>query len=283
MEKRENITFYLLFLLHLYLHTVRCELPVIKRMAAESRAPELKNQLRRIGLSILLGVLTGLICALLFACLIRFIVHYMRRTPILRGPVIFSPKIAPRTLQLALSSENQLLGSSANGRYYKTVLDNGLTVAVKRLEPFENCSLEAQNKSVKGRIQQQLEMLASLRHRNLMSLRAYIWETDRYSLVYDYMPNGSLEDAMKRVRDNQLQLGWEVRLRIAVGIIKGLHYLHFSCTPQILHCNLKPTNVILDAEYEPRLADCGLAKLMPCLDVPASGYRGPECFQNCRC
>lgn len=281
MEKIENITLYLFFLLHLYLHTVRCELPVIKRMAAESRAPELKNQLRRIGLSILLGVLTGLICALLFACLIRFIVLYMRRTPILRGPVIFSPKIAPRTLQMALSNENQLLGSSANGRYYKTVLDNGLTVAVKRLEPFENCSLEAQNKSVKGRIQQQLEMLASLRDRNLMSLRAYIRETDRYSLVYDYMPNGSLEDAMKRVRDNQLQLGWEVRHRIAVGIIKGLHYLHFSCTPQILHYNLKPTNVILDAEYEPRLADCGLAKLMPSSDVPASGYKGPECFQNC--
>ncbi|KAJ6388285.1 hypothetical protein OIU77_026789 [Salix suchowensis] len=65
-------------------------------------------------------------------------------------------------------------------------------------------------------------MLAGLRHRNLMSLRAYVREPDRFSLVYDYVPTGSLEDAMNRVRENELQLGWEFRLRIAVGVIKGL-------------------------------------------------------------
>lgn len=206
----------------------------------------------------------------------------MNRTPILKGPVTFSPNIAPKTLQSALASENQFLGSSSNGKYYRKVLDNDLTVAVKRLEPFENGSPERQSKAVKRRIQQELERLASLRHRNLMSLRAYVRESDRFSLVYDYVPTGSLEDAMNRVRDNQLQLGWEVRLRIAVGVVKGLRYLHFECVPQILHYNLKPTNVMLDAEFEPRLADSGLAKLMPNLDRTTSGYSAPECFQNCR-
>ncbi|OMO85013.1 hypothetical protein COLO4_21788 [Corchorus olitorius] len=206
----------------------------------------------------------------------------MNQTPILKGPVIFSPKISAKTLQSALANENQLLGSSSNGKYYKTVLDNGLTVAVKVLEPFENGSPERQSKSVKRRIQQELEVLASLRHRHLMSLRAYVRESDRFSLVYDYMPTGSLEDAMNRVRGNQLQLGWDVRLRIAVGVIKGLQYLHFTCIPQILQYNLKPTNVMLDAEFEPRLADCGLAKLMPNIDRATSGYSAPECFQNCR-
>ncbi|XP_021636833.2 inactive leucine-rich repeat receptor-like protein kinase CORYNE isoform X2 [Hevea brasiliensis] len=247
-----------------------------------SRPPHLNTELKRILLSIVLGVLTGLTGAIICACVVRCLVCYMNRTPILKGPVIFSPKISPKTLQSALASENQLLVSNSNGKYYRTVLDNGLTVAVKRLEPFESGSQERQSKSAKRRIQQELGRLASLRHRNLMSLRAYVRESDRFSLVYDYLPTGSLEDAMNRVRENQLQLGWEVRLRIAVGVVKGLRYLHFECVPQILHYNLKPTNVMLDAEFEPRLADCGLAKLMPNLDKATSGYRAPECFQNCR-
>uniref|UniRef100_A0A5B6ZWJ3 Putative inactive leucine-rich repeat receptor-like protein kinase CORYNE n=1 Tax=Davidia involucrata TaxID=16924 RepID=A0A5B6ZWJ3_DAVIN len=243
-----------------------------------SRAPEFKNMFRRIILSISFGVITGLICALLFACIVRCFIQYLRRTPILKGPVVFSPEIAPKTLQSALGNENQLLGSSPNGKYYTTVLDNGPTIAVKMLEPFEDGSPLSETRS-KREIQQELEMLASLGHRNLMSLRAYVRESNRFSLVYDYVPTGSLEDAINRVRENQLQLGWEVRLRIAVGIIKGLQYLHFTCIPTILHYNLKPTNVMLDAEFEPRLADCGLTKLMPNL---ASAYSAPECFQNCR-
>lgn len=160
------------------------------------------------------------------------------------------------------------------------MLDNGLIIAVKRLEPFEAGSPE---RSVKRKIQQELEMLAGLRHRNLMSLRAYVrGPGGGFSLLYDYVPGGSLQDAMHRVRDNQLQLGWEVRLRIAVGVVKGLQYLHFECDPQVLHYNLKPTNVMLDAEFQPRLGDCGLAKLIPHLDRATSGYSAPECFRDRR-
>ncbi|KAI3954261.1 hypothetical protein MKW98_018085 [Papaver atlanticum] len=248
-----------------------------------SRVPQLQKNWRRILLSVLFGCLTGFVAAILAAVLIRLLVLYMNRTPILKGPVVFSPKIAPKTLQLALSNENQLLGSSPNGKYYRTVLDNGLIVAVKRLEPFEIGSQETQSKSVKRRVQQELEILASVRHRNLMSLRAYVREKDRFSLVYDYVVTGSLEDVMNRVRLNELQLNWEVRHRIAVGVIKGLDYLHSSCNPRILHCNLKPSNVMLDAEFEPRLADSGLAHLMPNLTrLDSSGYTPPECFQNSR-
>lgn len=177
------------------------------------------------------------------------------------------------------SRNNGLLCSSPLGKYYKTVLDNGLNLAVKRLEPFG--SAEAQGKSMKRRIQEEVEVLASLRDRNLMSLRAYVREQDRLCLVYDYMPCGSLEDALNRVKENRLQLGWEYWLRIAVGVIKGLQYLH-SFVPQVLHYNLKPTNVMLDTQFEPRLADCGLAKLLPNFDKPLSGYCAPECFQNGR-
>ena len=286
MEKRSCTLSLLLLLLCFHQTTVQCKERLIRHLSSQppslSRTQEFKIGLKRIILSIVLGILTGLIGAILFALLIKFAVQYMNQTPILKGLVIFSPKISSKTLQSALANENQLLGSSSNGKYSKIVLDNGLTVAVKVLEPFDSGSPERQSKSVKRRIQQELEVLASLRHRHLMSLRAYVHESDRFSLVYDYMPTGSLEDAMNRVRGNQLQLGWDVRLRIAVGVIKGPQYLHFTCIPQILHYNLKPTNVMLDAEFEPRLADCGLAKLMPNIDRATSAYGAPECFQNCR-
>ncbi|KAK1356595.1 hypothetical protein POM88_049851 [Heracleum sosnowskyi] len=188
----------------------------------------------------------------------------------------------------ALANENHLLGSSPNGTYYRTVLDNGLTIAVKRLEPFSNVHTNYNGPHLKDvhtkrKIQQELQLLASLRHHNLMSLRAYVRESDnRFSLVYDYVPTGSLRDAMNKVRENQLHLNWDARLRLAVGIVKGLQYLHFTCIPKIMHYNLKPSNVMLDVEFEPRMADCGLAKLMPNIDGVASPYNAPECFQNCR-
>ncbi|KAA8530000.1 hypothetical protein F0562_034396 [Nyssa sinensis] len=299
MEKRSHVVYgtriktlnlVFLFIFCLYNASVHCQERTIYHISSEpphpSRAPEFKNIFRRIILSILFGVITGLICALLFACIVGCFIHFLKRTPLLRGPVVFSRDIDPKTLQSALATENQLLGSSPNGKYYRTFLDNGLTIAVKRLEPFgfEDGSPEthSHSNSFKREIQQELETLASLGHRNLMSLRAFVRESNSFSLVYDYVSTGSLEDAMNRVRENQLQLSWEVRLRIAVGIIKGLRYLHFTCIPRILHYNLKPTNVMLDAEFEPKLADCGLAKLLHNLDRAASGYSAPECFQNCR-
>lgn len=264
-----TLKLFILFILFTFVHFVHCEETKIKHLS--------QNRTRRIIISVVLGLVTGLVFAFLFACLLRCLIRFITKTPILKGPVVFSPKISPKTLQSALDNETHLLGSSPNGKYYKTVLDNGLIIAVKRLEPVENGSLEA-----KRLVQKELEILAGLRHRNLMSLRAYVKQSDRFSLVYDYFPSGSLEDVMNKVRENQLMLSWDVRLRIAVGMIKGLQYIHFCCVPRILHYNLKPSNVMLDGGFEPRLADCGLAKVMPNLDRVASGYNAPECFQNCR-
>ncbi|KAK9108604.1 hypothetical protein Syun_024615 [Stephania yunnanensis] len=282
----KTLTLMLLFIfLFATFQSAQCEQPSSSSSSSNStsnsRVSESKTGWRRIVLSIVFGGLTGFFAAIMLACLIRFFVLYMNRTPILKGPVIFTPKISPKTLQSALSNENQLLGSSPNGNYFKVVLDNGHTVAVKRLEPVD-CSAEAQRKSAKRKVQRELEMLANARHHNLMSLGAYVREPDRFSLVYDYVATGSLEDAMNRVRMNQLQLNWEIRHRIAVGVIKGIQYLHFECNPRILHNNLKPSNVLLDAEFEPRLADCGLSHLMPNLGRTSSCYTAPECFQNCR-
>ncbi|KAL3655938.1 hypothetical protein CASFOL_000334 [Castilleja foliolosa] len=246
--------------------------------------PNSKNRFRSIIVSVVLGILTGLICALLFALLLRYFVNYINKTPIFKPkyPIVFSPKISRRTLNSALSNEAQLLGSSPTGNYYKAVLDNGLNIAVKRLDPKPESQIKSSKRKTR-KIKQELENLARLRHRNLMSLRGYyVFESDGYNLVYDYVSTGSLEDVMIRVRRNELELKWELRLRIAVGIIKGLHYLHFACEPRRLHYNLKPSNVMLDSEFEPRLGDCGLATIFPGFVRASSGYNAPECFQNSR-
>lgn len=285
---RELFSLLLLFLLSLHHTTVECQGRFSKMNTSESELQTASvsspsdDGLRKIILSVVLGAVSGLLGSLVFALIVRCFVQYLNRTPILKGPVIFSPKIAPKTLQSALAKENHLLGSSLNGKCYRTVLDNGLTIAVKRLTPFESGSPETRKKRVKREIQKDLEVLASLRNRNLMSLRAYVREPDRFSLVYDYVVKGSLDDAMNRVKENELQIGWEVRLRIAIGVVKGLQYLHFTCVPQILHYNLKPSNVMLDSEFEPRLADYGLLKLLANLDRATSPYTPPECFHNCR-
>ncbi|GJV24893.1 ADP-ribosylation factor GTPase-activating protein AGD3 [Tanacetum coccineum] len=235
----------------------------------------------------ILGTITGFLCALISAYLIRCIFRYIKTTPILTGPVVFSPHISPKSLESSLSNDNhlQLLG----GNYY-IILNASL--ALKKLHPFQ---IHKHKKTVKRRVQKDLEILASLKHRHLMSLKAYVHHPpDRFCLVYDYVPTGSLEDAVKKMRENELQLGWDARLRIAVGIIKGLQYLHFTCTPSILHYNLKPSNVLLDADFEPRLTDSGLAKLNVNVNVLHTSfdrngtssrnhncyYYAPECFPN---
>lgn len=109
-------------------------------------------------------------------------------------------------------------------------------------------------------------------------------EHDRLFLVYDYIATGSLEDTMKRVRSGQLSLGWDARHHIAVGIVKGLRYLHFECSSRILHYRLKPGNVMLDEGFEPMLTDCGLRGMVPArIDaLTCDCYAAPECFQSCR-
>lgn len=247
-------------------------------------------RLRRIALGVLFGSLAGFLLSLAFLYAIRVAVLHARDAPaIARGPVSFTPQISPKSLQLALPSARPL-AHGPRGTYHKLDLDGDLTVAVKRLDTAvsrpEASPLPAVSKSDMRRVQRQLEVLARVRHLNVMSLKAYVREPDRLSLVYDFVPGGSLEDVMKRVRSQQLSLDWDTRNRIAAGVAKGLRYLHFECSPRILHCNLKPSNVMLEEGFEPVLADCGVARLFDSgsADPETSGslYTAPECYQSGR-
>lgn len=248
-------------------------------------------RLRRIALGVLFGSLSGFLLALAFLYAIRLAILHAKSTPaIAKGPVSFAPQISAKNLLAALPAA-QPLAHRPHGKYYKLALDNDLTIAVKRLEaagrPEASPSMSpSASKSDMRRVQRQLEALARVRHQNVLSLKAYVREADRLSLVYDFVPGGSLEDVMKRVRSQQVSLSWDARSRIAVGIAKGLRHLHFECNPRILHCNLKPSNVMLDEGFEPILADCGVARLIAAgsgdPELCSGLYAAPECYQSSR-
>lgn len=247
--------------------------------------------LRRLALGVLFGSLTGFLLALAFLYAIHVAILHAKNAPaIVRGPISFTPQISPKNLLAALPSA-QLHAHGPHGKYYKVALDNDLTVAVKRLDtanrPEASPSVSPNtSKSNMRRVQRHLETLARVRHQNVMALKAYVREPDCLSLVYDFVPGGSLEDVMKRVRSQQVSLSWDARSRIAVGIARGLRHLHFESSPRIIHSNLKPSNVMMDEGFEPILTDCGVSRLIAAgSGDPELGigiYAAPECYQSSR-
>lgn len=260
---------------------------VLGQSPSPSRLPtengyNVRHRSRKLVLGIVLGSLTGIAAAGFVVGIIRTAVTYINRTPLVKGPMVFDPwigsKLLPFVGQEGCLDEADLMGVGPSGRVYRANLGNGMTVAVKRINVVENH--EKQDRNARRQIQEELEVIGRIRHRNLIALNAYVRHSNAHLLVCDFIPNGSLDVALKKIGDNQLQLNWPMRHKIAVGIVMGLEHLHFHCNPPLTHSNLKPANVLLDYEFEPRLADFGLSKLMP--NSGAAGYVAPECYQACR-
>lgn len=106
-------------------------------------------------------------------------------------------------------------------------------------------------------------MLIMLRHPNLVTLYGYCAEGDERLLVYEYMPQGSLEDHLFDLPPDKKPLDWNTRIRIAVGAARGLEYLHDVANPPVIYRDMKAANILLDNDFNPKLSDFGLAKLGP--------------------
>ncbi|KAH0668676.1 hypothetical protein KY289_023169 [Solanum tuberosum] len=149
------------------------------------------------------------------------------------------------------------LGHGGYGSVYKGCLHNGSHVAVKVL------------KKLKGSGEAFINEVASISktsHVNVVSLVGFCFEGCKRALVYEFMPNGSLEKFIYEERsDSVRQLGWSILYKIALGIARGLEYLHCGCTTRILHFDIKPHNILLDEDFCPKISDFGLAKL--CVDT----------------
>ncbi|GMI90169.1 ZYGOTIC ARREST 1 [Hibiscus trionum] len=147
-----------------------------------------------------------------------------------------------------------VLGKSRIGIMYKVVLDDGLTLAVRRLG-------EGGSQRFKE-FRTEVEAIGKLRHPNIVTLRAYYWSVDEKLLVYDYIPNGSLAAALHGKAGMAFApLSWPARLKIIKGVAKGLVYLHEFSPKKYVHGDLKPNNILLDENMEPRISDFGLGRL----------------------
>ncbi|KAF8019708.1 hypothetical protein BT93_G0413 [Corymbia citriodora subsp. variegata] len=167
-----------------------------------------------------------------------------------------------------IKTEN-LIGRGGSGNVYKVVLGNGKELAVKHIWASSSgssrshpSSLAILSKKSTGTAEYDAEVaaLSSIRHVNVVKLYCSITSEDSHLLVYEYMPNGSLWD---RLHESQkMDMGWEVRYEIALGAARGLEYLHHGCARPIIHRDVKSSNILLDKEWKPRIADFGLAKIM---------------------
>ncbi|KAK1309285.1 Serine/threonine-protein kinase PBS1 [Acorus calamus] len=128
-------------------------------------------------------------------------------------------------------------------------------------------------------------MMSLLHHPNLIRLLGYCAEEGHRLIVYEFAPSGSLDDHLFGVNEKHLQ--WCTRMKIAAKVAKCLEYLQTKASPPVIHRNLKPSNILLDAEFNPKVSGFGLAKLGPIGDrshistsvIGTPGYIAPE-FMN---
>ncbi|XP_057795215.1 probable L-type lectin-domain containing receptor kinase S.7 [Salvia miltiorrhiza] len=171
--------------------------------------------------------------------------------------------------------QSRILGHGAFGTVYKAFfVDNGTMSAVKRSK---------HSHEGKSEFLSELSIIACLRHKNLVQLQGWCVEKGELLLVYEFMPNGSLDNVLYQ---NGAVLKWQYRYNIAVGLASVLTYLHQECEQQVIHRDIKTSNIMLDASYNARLGDFGLARLMDHDKSPVStltagtmGYLAPEYLQ----
>ena len=148
-------------------------------------------------------------------------------------------------------SESNLLGSGSFGSVYKGIRENGMVWAIKVFD----LQLEGAFKS----FDRECEVLSCLRHRNLTRVISACSSLDFKALVLEYMPNGSLE---KWLHVNHHVLSIMQRLDITIDVASGLEYLHYGYSTPIVHCDLKPSNILLDQDMVGHVCDFGIAKLL---------------------
>lgn len=183
-----------------------------------------------------------------------------------------------KQLEEAADKFKEELGKGACSTVYKAVLNGGdgrTSVAVKRLDKMVTDSEQE--------FQAEMNAIGKTNHKNLVQLLGFCNEGQHRILVYEYMSNGSLASYLF----GDSRPSWYRRAEIAVGTARGLVYLHEECSNRIVHCDIKPHNILLDDNLTARISDFGLAKLLKTDQTRTltairgtKGYVAPEWFKN---
>lgn len=176
-------------------------------------------------------------------------------------------------------SNKDIIGSGGYGTVYKMTINDSIVFAVKRL-----------NRGSAERDQgfeRELEAMGDIKHRNIVTLHGYYTSPHYNLLIYELMPNGSLAQLLHGSSTEKKVLDWPSRYKIAVGVARGISYLHHDCIPHIIHRDIKSSNILLDKDMEARVSDFGLATLMEpdkthvsTLIAGTFGYLAPEYFDT---
>ncbi|KAL0924245.1 hypothetical protein M5K25_005061 [Dendrobium thyrsiflorum] len=192
------------------------------------------------------------------------------------APVYFSF----HDLQMATNNFSRLLGTGGFGSVYKGTLRDGTLVAVKKLERILP---HGEREFVT-----EVSTIGAMHHMNLVNLCGFCSERSHRLLVYEYMSNGSLDKWIFPSSNHQNRiLEWKTRFQISISIAQGIAYFHEQCKNRIIHCDIKPENILLDENFYPKVSDFGLAKLMSrehshviTMVRGTRGYLAPEWVSN---
>uniref|UniRef100_A0A8R7RD86 non-specific serine/threonine protein kinase n=2 Tax=Triticum urartu TaxID=4572 RepID=A0A8R7RD86_TRIUA len=229
---------------------------------------------------VIVGVVIGVAVCLLAALAGVFVWRQKRKKILLELEELYTIVGRPNVFsysELRSATENfdssNLLGEGGYGSVYKGKLSDGRVVAVKQLSESSN----------QGKLQfaTEIETISRVQHRNLVKLYGCCLESKTPLLVYECLENGSLDHAL--FGKGGLNLDWPRRFEICLGIARGIAYLHEESSVRIVHRDIKASNVLLDADLNPKISDFGLAKLYDDKKTHVStkvagtfGYLAPE-------
>lgn len=240
---------------------------------------------RELGILIGLGLAGRFLLGVLF--LFVLIIYKIRRLHLsmyeniedfLQGPNNLMPvRYAYSDIRKMTKNFNDKLGEGGYGTVFKGKLRSGPLVAVKML---------GKSKANGQEFISEVATIGRIHHANVVKLIGFCFEGSKRALVYEFMPNGSLEKYIFQKEIEITSLSCEKLFEIALGVARGIDYLHRGCEMQILHFDIKPHNILLDEHFSPKLSDFGLAKLYPTENSIVSltaargtlGYMAPELY-----
>ncbi|XP_044505180.1 LEAF RUST 10 DISEASE-RESISTANCE LOCUS RECEPTOR-LIKE PROTEIN KINASE-like 2.4 [Mangifera indica] len=174
------------------------------------------------------------------------------------------------------------LGQGGYGDVYKGMLPDGPPVAVKVLKESKGTNGEE--------FMNEVANISRTSHVNIVTLLGFCYERNKRALIYEFMPNGSLDKFIYDQKSSSInqKLDWKTKFQIAVGIARGLEYLHRGCSIRIVHFDIKPPNILLNEDFCPKISDFGLAKqsknkesILSMLEARGTmGYIAPEVYSR---